>query len=246
MLRSSPLHHMSDAETHYAPFGSLLSTVRSGECAATKHYGQPFFSWLATQPEQVDRFSSAMANLTGGIKTGAIASYDFRNAGRIVDLGAADGALLANVLASAPGTTGIAFDLPHVVTEATAKMKSYGLGDRLTSEAGDFFEAVPSGADTYLLSMVLHDWNDRDATRLLANVRAAASPGARVLAFELVMPTGDQPHMSKMIDLTMLGIMNGRERTDSEMQALFEGAGFTYQGVVPTPTPISIIEARVP
>ena len=118
-------------------------------------------------------------------------------------------------------------------------MKSYGFGDRLTSEAGDFFEAVPGGADAYLLSMVLHDWNDRDAKRLLANVRAAASPGAHVLAFELVMPTGDQPHMSKMIDLTMLGIMNGRERTDSEMQALFEGAGFIYQGVVPNPQPPS-------
>ncbi len=233
-------------ETHYAPFASLLATVRSGECAATQHYGQPFFSWLAAQPEQIDRFSRAMANLTDGIKTGAIASYDFRDAGTIVDVGAADGALLAEVLASAPETTGIAFDLPHVVAEATAKMKSFGFGDRLTSEAGDFFEAVPGGADTYLLSMVLHDWSDAEATRLLANIRAAASPGAHVLAFELVMPTGDQPHMSKMIDLTMLGMLNGRERTDSEMRTLFEGAGFTYQGAVPTPTPISIIEARVP
>lgn len=116
----------------------------------------------------------------------------------------------------------------------------------VTSEAGDFFETVPGGADTYLLSMVLHDWNDIDATRLLANVRAAGSPGARVLAFELVMPTGDQPHMSKMIDLTMLGMLNGRERTDTEMRALFEGAGFIYHGAGATPTPISVIEARVP
>ena len=233
-------------ETHYAPFAGLIGTVRSGECAATQFYGQPFFSWLADQPEQVDRFSRAMANLTGGIKAGAIASYDFSGAGKIVDVGAADGALLARVLTATPGTTGIAFDLPHVVAEAEATVKGYGLGDRLITQGGDFFDAVPDGADTYLLSMVLHDWSDADATRLLANIRDVAAPGARIIAFELVMPTGDQPHMSKMIDLTMLGMLDGRERTDAEMRALFEGAGLTHEGTVPTPTPISIVEARVP
>ena len=233
-------------ETHYAPFAGLLETVRSGECAATQHYGQPFFSWLADQPEQVDRFSRAMANLTDGIKAGAIASYDFPRSGTIVDVGGADGALLARVLESAPAATGIVFDLPHVVAEAAPTLKSHGLGDRMTSEGGDFFEAVPAGGDAYLLSMVLHDWNDLDATRLLSNIRVAAAPGTRVLAFELVMPHGDQPHMSKMIDLTMLGMLNGRERTESEMRSLFEGSGLIYDGAVPTPTPISIIEARVP
>ena len=178
-----------------------------------------------------------MANLTDGIKAGAIASYDFPGAGTIVDVGGADGALLARVLASAPAATGIVFDLPHVVAEAAPTLKSYGLGDRMTAEGGDFFEAVPGGADTYLLSMVLHDWNDVDATRLLANIRAAAAPGARVLAFELVMPPGDEPHMSKMIDLTMLGMLNGRERTDAEMRSLFEGAGLIYDGSRPDPDP---------
>jgi O-methyltransferase domain/Dimerisation domain len=233
-------------ETHYEPFAGLLDTVRSGQCAATRHYGQPFFSWLAGQPEQVDRFTRAMANLTNGLKAGAIASYDFRDADKIVDVGAADGALLAKVLANAPDATGIAFDLPHVVAAAAATLKSYGLGNRLRVEGGDFFEAVPGGADTYLLSMVLHDWSDAEATHLLANIRAAAAPSARVIAFELVVPTDDQPHMSKMIDLTMLAMLNGRERTDAEMRALFEAAGLTYDGAMETPTPISIIEARVP
>jgi hypothetical protein len=233
-------------ETHYAPFAGLLETVRTGDCAATEHYGRPFFSWLADQPEQVDRFSRAMANLTDGIKAGAIAGYAFPQSGTIVDVGGADGALLARVLESAPAATGVVFDLPHVVAEAAPTLKSYGLGDRMTSEGGDFFEAVPAGGDAYLLSMVLHDWNDLDATRLLRNIREAAAPGARVLAFELVMPPGDQPHMSKMIDLTMLGMLNGRERTETEMRSLFEGAGLTYDGTVPTPTPISIVEARVP
>lgn len=233
-------------ETHYAPFGSLLHTVQTGEPAATHHFGEPYFSWLATQSEQIDRFSRAMANLTDGVKAGAVGSYDFSDAGKIVDVGGADGALLAAVLAGSPNTTGIVFDLPHVVEAASAKIKSYGFGERLIAEGGDFFESVPTGGDTYFLATVLHDWNDTDASRLLANIRTAASSGARVLAFEFVMPSGDVPHMSKMIDLTMLGITDGKERTDSEMRALFEGAGFIYEGVTSTPTPISIVAARVP
>jgi hypothetical protein len=233
-------------ETHYEPFAGLLGTVRSGQCAATTHYGQPFFAWLADDPDQVDRFSRAMANLTDGIKAGAIASYTYPDSATIVDVGGADGALLAKVLETTVNSNGIVFDLPHVITEAAPTLKSYGLGDRLTSAGGDFFETVPAAADVYLLSMVLHDWNDGDATRLLANIRDNAAPGAEVLAFELVMPAGDQPHMSKMIDLTMLGMLNGRERTNSEMKALFEGAGLLYDSVVPTPTPISIVKARVP
>ncbi len=233
-------------ETHYLPFAGLLDTVRTGTCAATEYYQQPFFSWLSTQPDQVDRFSRAMANLTDGIKAGAIASYTFPQSGTIVDVGGADGALLSLALQSAPDTNGIVFDLPHVIEQAESTLKSHGLDDRMTAQAGDFFEAVPEGADAYLLSMVLHDWDDADAHRLLTSIRKAAVPGSRVLAFELVMPTGDQPHMSKMIDLTMLGMLTSRERTDAEMQRLFEGAGFTYEGVVPSPTPISIIEASVP
>ena len=233
-------------ETHYEPFAGLLGTVRFGQCAATGHYGRPFFSWLADQPEQVDRFSRAMANLTDGIKAGAINSYTFPESATMVDVGGADEHSSPECSKSVPNATGIVFDLPHVVAEAAPTLKSYGLGERLTSAGGDFFEAVPAGADVYLLSMVLHDWNDQDAIRLLTNIRDAGAPGAQVLALELVMPTGDQPHMSKMIDLTMLGMLNGRERTNSEMTTLFEGAGLVYGGVVPTPTPISIIEARIP
>jgi hypothetical protein len=232
-------------ETHYAPFAGLVDTVRTGDNAATTHYGEPFFSWLGDQPEQVDRFSRAMANLTDGIKAGAVANYDFSGSGTIVDVGGADGALLAMVLDKTPDATGVVFDLPHVIDEAESTVKGYDLGDRLTTEAGSFFESVPAG-DTYLLSIVLHDWNDADCTRLLSNIRAAAAPGARILAFELVMPATDEPHMSKMIDLTMLGMLDGRERTETEMRTLFEGAGLTYEGVVPTPTPISIVEARIP
>lgn len=92
--------------------------------------------------------------------------------------------------------------------------------------------------------MILHDWSDEEASRLLASIRAAAPAGARLVAFELVVPDGAGPHMAKMIDLTMLGMLNGRERTRAEYQLLLEKAGFTFAGVTATSTPISIIQAH--
>jgi O-methyltransferase domain len=159
------------------------------------------------------------------------------------DAGGADAAVLSHILAPAPGSTGTAFDLPHVVAEAEPPLAGYGLGARLRLAAGDFFTAVPDGADTYLLSMILHDWSDPEASRLLANIKAAAPAGARLVAFELVVPDGPEPHMAKMIDLTMLGMLTGKERTAAEYRALLKQTGFKFEGVTATPTPISIIRA---
>lgn len=230
-------------ETHYGPFGGLPDTVRTGRCAATAFYGEPFFSCSAATPRRSSGFSRAMANLTDGIKLGAIGSFDFSGAGTIVDVGGADGAVPAHILAAAPGADRVAFDLPHVVAEAGPRLAGYGLGDHLKLAGGDFFAAVPEGADTYVLSMILHDWSDEEASRLLASIKAAAPAGARLVAFELVIPDGPGPHMAKMIDLTMLGMLNGRQRTQAEYQLLLEKAGFTFERVTATPTPVFVISA---
>jgi hypothetical protein len=232
-------------ETHYGPFSRLIDTVTTGATAADVHYGEPFFDWISQYPDQVGQFTGAMANLTTGIKAGAVAAYDFNGAGKIVDIGGADGALLAQILAGTPSTTGVTFDLPHVIAEADAAIKGHGLGDRLRAESGDFFEAVPTGADTYLLSLVLHDWNDGRAGQILGNIRQAAKPGATILALEPVMPAGDEPHMSKMLDLTMLAMTGGLERTEDEHRQLFERAGLAFQHVISTPTPMSFVVATV-
>ena len=232
-------------ETHYAPFARLLDTVKTGDTAADIHYGEPFFDWISQYPDQVGQFTGAMANITDGIKAGAVAAYDFDGCGKIVDIGGADGALLAQILAGAPSTTGVTFDLPHVIAEADAAIKGHGLGDRLDAESGNFFEAVPAGADTYLLSLVLHDWDDERAGRILENIRQAAEPGATIIALEPVMPAGDEPHMSKMLDLTMLAMTGGLERTEDEHRQLFERAGLTFHHVVSTPTPVSFVVASV-
>ena len=233
-------------QTHYAPFAGLLDTVRTGEPAADLHYGQPFFGWLGQHPQHVDRFTGAMANLTQGIKIGAVDSYEFPAARRIVDLGGADGTLLAHLLQRQPDAIGFVFDQPHVLAEAEATIKGFGLGERLTAVAGDFFAAVPGGADLYVTAMVLHDWDDDAVVRLLGRIREAAEPGAAVRCVEFVLPDGDEPHMAKMIDLTMLGMLRGRERRADEFAALFTRAGLTFEGIAASPTPMSIVEARVP
>jgi len=229
-------------ETHYAPFGELLHTLRTGQPAAEHMYGEPFFAWLSHHPEQAARYTAAMASLTGGFKTAAIASLPLDDAGTIVDVGGADGTVLAAILASRPHLRGVLFDLPHVIAAAPQNLASHGVEDRAECVGGDFLESVPSGGDAYLVSLVLHDWPDAQAHRILANI-AAAGRGARLLVLDFVVPPGDAPHMSKISDLNMLAMMGGKERTGPEWRELLEGAGFTGTEIHLTSTPFSIIQA---
>jgi hypothetical protein len=233
-------------ETHYAPFGRLLETARTGVPAATLHYRQPYFAWLATDPGQVARFTGAMADLTAGIKAGALAGYTLPGGRTVVDVGGADGALLLDVLARDPDPErrGIVLDLPHVVPAARERLRGSPLAARLEVVAGDFFQAVPAG-DTYLLSMILHDWDDDACGAILGGIAAAARPGARLVSLELVVPPGDVPHLATMIDLTMLGMLTGRERTAEELGGLLAASGFRLDAVRPTATPMSIVEATL-
>jgi hypothetical protein len=229
-------------ETHYGPFGDLLHTARTGEPAAQHHYGQPFWAWLSQHPEQVARFSRAMANLTDGIKFAAVASCDLSGATTLVDVGGADGSVLALLLERYPTLRGVLFDLPHVVPAGEKLLADRGLAPRVEVVGGDFFAAVPGG-DAYLCSFVLHDWSDDEALAILRTIRAAAVPGARLRILELLVPPGDEPHLAKTIDLTMLGMLSGRERTEAELVELARQAGFRVERVVATPSPMSIVEA---
>lgn len=231
-------------ETHYAPFGALVHTIRTGEPAAEHFYDAPFFDWLSSQPEHVSRFTGAMRNLTDGIKAAALAVLPVEGVERLVDVGGADGTLLATVLTKHPDIKGVLFDLPHVVADASGALARNGVSDRVTCVGGNFFESVPAG-DGYVLSLVLHDWSDEQASRILRNVAAAGRPGALLLAVEFVVPPGDLPHVSKLIDLTMLGMLRGRERNVQQWHDLLNSAGFRDIVVRDTPGPLSIIQAVV-
>lgn len=233
-------------ETHYAPFAELIHAVRTGRPAAEHLYGEPFFAWLSHHPEQASRFTGAMANLTsGGFKTAAIASLPLDGTRTIVDVGGADGTVLAAILAGHPHMRGVLFDLPHVITSAPRTLARHGVDDRVDCVGGDFFESVPAGGDAYLVSVVLHNWPDQQAERILANIAAAGGSGARLLMIEFVVPPGDTPHLSKMSDLNMLAMLDGKERTETEWRELLTAADFTGIEIHQTGTPLSVIQATV-
>ncbi|MGH9558806.1 MAG: methyltransferase, partial [Bryobacteraceae bacterium] len=151
--------------------------------------------------------------------------------------------MLATILERHAGTRGILFDLPIVVRDAPEFLRRRGLADRIKIEPGSFFESVPAGADAYILSHVIHDWSEEKCLAILGNCRRAMEPHARLLLVEMALPKGDAPHPGKILDMAMLIAAEGQERTAEEYETLLDKAGFRMTRVVPTPSPVSIVEA---
>ncbi len=169
----------------------------------------------------------------------ALGTYDFTRHRHIADIGGGRGHLIAAIIAATQDTTGVLFDLPEVVAEVTP-------GPRLQIVAGDFFTDPLPSCDAYLLMQVIHDWDDKDAAAILTAVAEAGQPaGATVLLLEWVMPDGPEPHGAKWLDVMMLATTGGRERTRAGYEALLDSAGIDLVTIIPTASPMSIIEARV-
>lgn len=220
--------------------------MRAGEPGSDKYLGTRFFDWIGQDARRTELFGRAMSNITAGVRHGMFDGYRLPAGRTIADIGGSDGAMLAELLTrdGDPDRRGILFDLPNTVPMAAPILAAAGLADRVAIVGGDFFEAVPR-ADIYVLSYILHDWNDAENRRILASIAAAASAGARLLIIEGVVPTGDGPHLTKAVDLTMLGMMTGMERTEQEFRELLDSAGFTLDRVVSTPRPYSVVEATL-
>lgn len=231
-------------ELHYRPFGELRETLRTGVPAARTYYGRPYFEWIAADPGRAARFGQAMATFATTLRRGMLDGYQLPEGRVVADIGGSDGWLLADLLTRDRDgeRRGIVLDRPEMVPSARRLLAEAGLATRVEVVEGDFFTAVPP-ADVYILSWILHDWDDDDCRRILACIRAAAGQGARLLVIEGVVPPGDEPHPTKTLDLTMLGILGGRERTEEEYRALLHDAGFTLDRVVPTPSPLAVLEA---
>ncbi|MCS7482489.1 methyltransferase [Umezawaea endophytica] len=231
---------------HYLPFTELRHTLRTGQPAADKYYGMPYFDWLAADPARSRLFSQAMATFATTLRAGIFDGYRLPRGKTIADIGGSDGTMLARLLDhdDDPARRGIVLDLPATIQAARTSPTATELADRLEFVAGDFFTAVPT-ADIYLLGWILHDWSDQDALRVLGSISAAANPGARVIILEGIVPPGDQPHPTKALDLAMLGILGGKERTEQEYRDLLESAGFTLDRVLDTPSPYAILEATL-
>lgn len=230
---------------HREHWSLLARTVKTGASSIPFLRGKAFFDYLGDEPGLAALFNDAMTSISGLAQDSIVAAYDFTGCREIVDVGGGQGRLLSAILSAAPTARGVLYDLPDVVAGAPDLLAELAVTQRVRVEQGSFFEAVPAGADTYVLKHIVHDWPDDDAVRILRNVRAAMSPAARVLLVEFVIPEHDREFIGKWSDLEMMLGADGRERTEAEYAALLERSGLRLTRVIPTVSPFSIIEASV-
>ncbi|HYM38639.1 MAG TPA: methyltransferase [Thermoplasmata archaeon] len=239
-VRSSAIMH---GELHYRAAGALLHTVRTGETGFDHLYGKGLFAHLGEHPEDSATFNAAMGE-TQGVWSNPIESYDFRGHHVLVDVGGGRGTLLALLLKRNPHLRGILYDLPQGVAEARSYLESQRVSNRCQIRIGDAFREVPRGGDVYIFSRVLHDWPDDKARSLLANVRTAIPDDGLLLLWEAVVPEGATPSLTKHIDLTMLFLLGGAERTEAEWRAMLAATGFALLKVTKTGGMFDLIEAK--
>jgi hypothetical protein len=205
----------------------------------------PIFAWLNKHPEKERTFAASMASISGTQNAAVAKAYPFGELKRLVDVGGAHGHLLGTILARHRKLRGMLYDQPQVVASAASSgfLKTPDLRRRSEIVGGDFFESVPSGCDGYLMKFILHDWDDEECTRILTHCREAMDPRGRVLVVEHVIPAGNGANWGKLLDVNMLVLTGGLERTKEEFRALFAGAGLKLKRVVPTDCPLSVLEA---
>ncbi|MFI8520340.1 methyltransferase [Streptomyces sp. NPDC085481] len=228
---------------HHGAWGLLTDAVRSGEPVFEAASGHPIWEYFARTPELADHLGKAMTGLTAMVADAVLDVFDFGPYRRIVDVGGGEGGFLAAILGAHPGVSGTVFDLPHVVANGRTRIAEAGLADRCALIGGSFFEKVPQGGDLYTMKWVLHDWSDDSSIEILTSVRRAMPADGRLLVVDTVVPDGGDFSPSKIIDLNMMVLSGGQERTADEFRALFEAAGFTLTRILPTASPSSVVEA---
>ena len=229
-------------EEHYPAWGELLHSVRTGEIAFDHAFGMPVWEFFAKHPDNARIFNDAMSGMTAQANEAILSQYDFAGINTLVDIGGGHGGLITSVLQRYPGMNGILFDSPQVIEGARTVVDGSGVGDRCQLGAGNFFESVPEGGDAHILKWIIHDWNDDQSVAILKNCHRALPENGKLILVEAVVPASNEPHFSKFIDLNMLVMTGGRERTEAEFRALYKAAGFRLTRVVPTDSPFSVIE----
>jgi hypothetical protein len=249
LLRSDIPDSMRDwliAETdtpHWQAWGQLSEGVRSGQTVVPQLFGMHIYEYYAAHPEDRACFSRAMGNISALVAQGTVQHYDFSRTQHIVDVGGADGGLLLAILDVNPHVRGTVFDRPHVVEAARQAIHAKHYQLRCEVVGGDFFQAVPSGADLYVLKFILVDWKDEEALRILQNCRTAIVPNGKLLVIEMTIPDDNRPSAAQLFDLNMLVMTGGQERMVSEYGALLAKARFRLARVIPTGSPFHVLEA---
>jgi len=240
----------STEEWRWRAYGHLTHSVRTGEPGFRQAHGCGLWEYLAREPDAAAMFKESMSRVASANAAAIVRTYDFSGVQRLVDVGGGHGVLARAVLEANRHMHGVVFDLPGVIDGARTRLTDAGLTDRSEAIAGDFFEALPAGGDAYVLSWILHDWDDQSAVRILANCRAAMREGGRLLVIEMIVPSGEEAPASrdldrlvKASDLEMLAIVGGRERTAAEYRELYANAGFKLTRILALDSlPWSLIE----
>ena len=229
---------------HLRVWPEIAHSVKTGDTAFAKVFGAEIFEYLAANPGAAAVFDRAFAGYTAGGAAAVAGVYDFSRFRTLVDLGGGNGALCAAILARTPGLRAISFDLPHVAARAKEHLAARGVADRCEVIGGDLFESVPAGADAYAMKMILHDWDDDRCKAILRNIRTAIAPDGRVLVMEAVVEGPNAGPPAKLLDINMLVMTGGRERSRDQYAALFAATGFALERVVPANPTVAVIEAR--
>ena len=220
----------------------LLDGVHTGQTAFDLAHGTSFFAYLAQHPDDAAVFNQYMGERTIQPHAEFAAASDFSGMCLVVDVGGGHGASLIALLQSHPALRGVLFDLPQVVAGVRDHLLAAGVADRCDPVGGDFFASVPPGGDAYLLEGVLHDWDDERALHILRNCRRVMAGHGKLFVAELIVPEGNAPSQAKLVDVVMLTMLGGQQRTEAEFRALYARAGFQLTHVLPTPSGICVIE----
>jgi hypothetical protein len=229
--------------TFWSALEALPERVATGRTGPEIAYGMPFFEHLRQAPRAAALFNRMMIATHLDEPRAVAEAYDFSWAKRVIDVGGGVGTVLLAVLGEHPHLSGIVFDVPSVVEHARAHIVENRLDDRCDAIAGSFLEIVPAGADAYLLSRILHDWDEDACLRILRTCAEAMTKRSRLLVVEKVVPDDDEPHLAKSLDLVMVTMTSGRERTMQEYRALLARAGLRVERTVDTHSASSVIEA---
>ena len=229
---------------HFELFPEMMHSLKTGETVVEKVYNVSCFEYFEKDKVTGEIFNDAMTDFSAVVIPAALEAYDFGwlNGKTLVDIAGGHGKVLTEILVKYPAIRGKLFDLEHVVSGAKPKIEALGLTARCSTCSGDFFKEVPAG-DAYVMKHIIHDWDDAKATTILKNIHKASPADARVILLESMIAPGNAPSLGKWIDLEMLLLPGGKERTEQEYRALFAGAGFRVTNIVATKSPLCVIEA---
>jgi SAM-dependent methyltransferase len=221
----------------------MLHSVRSGETAFARVFAAPIFEYYAAHPDAASTSAKGLAARSAQENTAILAAYDFSSAPHVIDVGGGQGTLLQAILERHAGATGMLFERPQVAAMARAQFEKSDLAPRCRVIAGDLFRSIPAGGDLYLLKKVIHDWDDTCAAAILRSCRAAMAPSSRLLLLEPVVAEPNVPSFAALLDLLMLVVSGGQERTLAEHSRLLAQAGLRLTRTIPTASAVSILEA---